>query len=162
MVTAEVLAANARPQVGFRRPTLDRQVRAWLRIEGLAVLLAAGFAYFRLGGDWIWFLPALLAPDLSGLGYLRGPRVGAVVYDLFHNWAIGLAVVGAGLATGIPAVTLAGTILIAHTGMDRSVGYGLKLMTGFHDTHLGRKGGKDESTEAGDSTDSAQVVAARS
>ena len=129
-------------------PTLDPHVRAWLRIEGLAVFLAAAFAYFRLGGDWIWFLPALLAPDLSGLGYLRGPRLGAIVYDFVHNWAFALAVLGAGLAVGSSAVILAGTILLAHTGMDRAVGYGLKLMSGFHDTHLGRKGGKSKQDSA--------------
>ena len=30
--------------------------------------------------------------------------------------------------------------LLAHTGMDRAVGYGLKYPTGFSDTHLGRIG----------------------
>jgi hypothetical protein len=161
MSTAPAVTARVQPELGLRRPTLDRHVRAWLRIEGLAVLVAAAFAYFRLGGEWLWFLPALLAPDLSGLGYLRGPRIGAVVYDLFHNWAIGLAVLGVGLATAVPVVTLAGTILIAHTGMDRSVGYGLKLMTGFHDTHLGRKGGNAKSIDVDATSDSMAPAAAR-
>jgi hypothetical protein len=35
---------------------------------------------------------------------------------------------------------LAAAILIAHVGMDRAVGYGLKLPSSFHDTHLGRMG----------------------
>ena len=35
---------------------------------------------------------------------------------------------------------LAAAILIAHVGMDRAVGYGLKLPGSFHDTHLGRMG----------------------
>ena len=40
---------------------------------------------------------------------------------------------------------IAGAILIAHVGMDRAVGYGLKLPTSFQDTHLGRMG-KHEGT----------------
>jgi hypothetical protein len=31
-------------------------------------------------------------------------------------------------------------VLIAHVGMDRAVGYGLKLPSSFQDTHLGRMG----------------------
>jgi hypothetical protein len=37
-------------------------------------------------------------------------------------------------------VSIAGTILVAHVGMDRAAGYGLKLPTAFQDTHLGRIG----------------------
>jgi Domain of unknown function (DUF4260) len=139
-MTAATLA-TPRQFTETHTPTLDVQARTWLRLEGAAMLVAGAIGYWQLGGDWLWFLPALIAPDLSGLGYLRGPRVGAALYNLFHNWAIGLIVLGTGLAIGNPVVSLAGTILIAHTGMDRSVGYGLKLMSGFHDTHLGRKGG---------------------
>ena len=39
----------------------------------------------------------------------------------------------------VPLV-LAGAILLAHVGMDRALGYGLKLPTDFRDTHLGRIG----------------------
>ena len=85
-------------------------------------------------------MPALLLVDLSAIGYLANPRLGAFTYDLFHNWAIGLAVLAVGLAVSLPILALAGAVLIAHVGMDRSVGYGLKLATGFKDTHLGRMG----------------------
>jgi hypothetical protein len=71
---------------------------------------------------------------------------------------MGLVVLGAGLALGAPIIALAGTILIAHAGMDRSVGYGLKLMSGFHDTHLGRKGGKADTADAGESSETAHRV----
>ena len=85
-------------------------------------------------------MPALLAVDISAVGYLRGPRVGALTYNLFHNWATGLVVLGLGLAAGIPLVALVGAVLVAHVGMDRAAGYGLKLTTSFQDTHLGRIG----------------------
>jgi hypothetical protein len=127
------------PQSGLS-PTLDRQARTFLRIEGAAVFAAGTIAYATLGGDWIWYLPALLLPDLSAAGYLGGPRLGALAYNAVHNWALGLAVLGAGVYFAVPGLVLAGVVLIAHIGMDRFAGYGLKLMTSFNDTTLGRKG----------------------
>ena len=56
-----------------------------------------------LGGPWLLAIPLLLVPDASALGYLRGPRVGAMTYNLVHNWAIGLVVLGIGLWTGVGA-----------------------------------------------------------
>jgi hypothetical protein len=140
--------------------TIDRQARRWLRVEGLAVLVAGAVAFGRLGGDFLWFLPALLLPDLAIAGYLAGPRVGAFVYNLIHNWGLGLAVTAAGLALGIVPLMLAGTLLIAHAGMDRAAGYGLKLASGFGDTHLGRigkaaRGGATPASTAGSPGESA-------
>jgi hypothetical protein len=131
-------------------PTIDAQARRWLRLEGLAVLIAAAVAFGQLGGEFIWFLPALLVPDLAITGYLGGPRSGAFVYNLVHNWAFGLAIAGGGLASGITPLALAGMVLIAHTGMDRAAGYGIKLASAFSDTHLGRIGKAARAARAGD------------
>ena len=61
------------------------------------------------------------------VGYLRGPRVGAIVYNVAHDLATGVAIAGVGLAIGSVPVAAAGAILVAHSGMDRMMGYGLKL-----------------------------------
>ena len=132
-------------------PTLDPQSRRWLRLEGAAVFIAGAVAFGRLGGEFLWFVPLLLMPDLAIAGYLAGPRVGAFTYNLVHNWAFGLGVAGAGLALGAVPLALGGAVLVAHTGMDRTAGYGLKLLSGFGDTHLGRIG-KHRSTAAPDAT----------
>ena len=95
--------------------TIDTQVRRWLRLEGLAVLVAGAVAFGQLGGEFLWFLPALLVPDLAIAGYLGGPRIGAFVYNLVHGAAFGLAVAGAGLALNVPLLALAGAVLVAHT-----------------------------------------------
>jgi hypothetical protein len=115
-------------------------VRPWLRAEGLAALVAGLALYGWLGGPWLAAIPLLLVPDASAVGYLRDARLGAFGYNLVHNWAVGLGVLGLGLATDSTAIAVAGAILIAHTGMDRAMGYGLKLPTSFQDTHLGRIG----------------------
>ena len=114
--------------------------RRWLRIEGLAAFAAGIALYAAGGGDLVWLLPLLLVPDVSMLGYLAGPRVGAFTYNLAHTWAAGLAVLALGLAVASGPATIAGAILVAHTGMDRLAGYGLKYPSGFGDTHLGRIG----------------------
>ena len=49
-------------------------------------------------------------------------------------------VLGLGSWLASPAIQLAAAILIAHVGMDRALGYGLKLPSAFQDTHLGRIG----------------------
>lgn len=139
-MTATALPAAATSAPAPPAPTLDPQVRAWLRLEGLAAFVAGTVVFARVGGEWIWFVPALILVDVSMVGYLRGPGLGALTYDLAHNWAVGLGVLGLGLGLGIPAVTLAGAVLVAHTGGDRALGYGLKLRTGFRDTHLGTIG----------------------
>src|SRR5262245_38748836 len=112
-------------------------VRSWLRLEGAAAFVAGLGLFGASGGNWLFIVPLLLLPDLSAIGYLAGPRVGAVTYNLVHNWVPGIAVLGLGIWLDSPALLLAASILIAHVGMDRAVGYGLKLPGSFHQTHLG-------------------------
>lgn len=120
--------------------TPSATVRGWLRLEGAAVFIAGLVAYGWLGGPWPLLIPLLLLPDVSAIGYLRDPRVGASTYNLIHNWAFGLVLFGVGLAVTSTPIEVLGIVAIAHTGMDRAVGYGLKLPTSFQDTHLGRMG----------------------
>ena len=111
-----------------------------LRIESVAIFLAGVVLYLTMNGDPLWLLPLLLAPDLSMVGYLGGPRLGAVTYNLVHNLALALIALAVGWFAGLAPLALIGAILVAHVGMDRSLGYGLKLPTDFKDTHLGRIG----------------------
>ena len=115
-------------------------VRTWLRLEGAAAF-AAGLALFGASsGNWLFILPLLLLPDISAAGFLVSPRVGTFTYNLVHNWVPGIVTLGAAIWLASPILMLAAAVLIAHVGMDRAVGYGLKLPTSFHDTHLGRMG----------------------
>jgi hypothetical protein len=115
-------------------------IRPWLRAEGIATFAAGLAGFLFLGLPWWAFLLFLIVPDVSMVGYLRGPRVGAIVYNVAHDLATGVAIAGVGLAIGSVPVAAAGAILVAHSGMDRIAGYGLKLPSSFKDTHLGRIG----------------------
>jgi uncharacterized protein DUF4260 len=133
--TRSIGGASSVVEVGLPR---ERVVKYWLHAEGLAAFIAGTLLYAQGGGDWLLFVPALLLPDVGLFGYLRSARFGAFTYDLVHNWAIGLAVLGAGVALSSTFLWLAGAILIAHVGMDRAVGYGLKYAAGAKVTHLQR------------------------
>ncbi len=115
-------------------------IRPWLRAEGAASFAAGLAGFLFLGLPWWAFALLLLVPDVSMVGYLRGPRVGAILYNVVHNLASGVVVAGIGLAIGSVPLAAAGAILVAHSGMDRIAGYGLKFPSSFHDTHLGRIG----------------------
>ena len=86
-----------RYQTPPRLPSPAATVRGWLRLEGAAAFIAGLALYGWLGGPWLFVLPLLLLPDLSAVGYLRSPRLGAFTYNIVHNWALGLAVLGVGL-----------------------------------------------------------------
>lgn len=109
-----------------------------LRVEGATVLIGAVALYFQQGGGWLLFVVLLLAPDLSALGYLAGPGVGSVCYNLVHTYAGPAAVIAAGLLAGAALPVWIGLIWTAHIGMDRMLGFGLKYPTVFQDTHLNR------------------------
>ncbi len=112
----------------------------WLRLEGLFVLAISTLAYWQSGGSWIWSAALFLVPDLSLLGYLMGPRAGAVSYNLAHSYVGPIcALVGIWLS-GQTALLPFALIWFAHIGFDRALGYGLKYMTGFRHTHLGEIG----------------------
>ena len=124
----------------FRPRRRDRRRRALLRLEGAAVLAAAVAAYASIGGSWLLFALLLLAPDLAMIGYRFGPVVGAAAYNAAHAYVAPAALGAAGLALGAPTMQALALIWIAHIGLDRALGYGLKYATGFGDTHLGRVG----------------------
>lgn len=122
-------------------------IKLLLRVEGLALFIAAVFAYHWLGGSWWMFAALILVPDLSFIGYAFGPKIGSIAYNAFHS-TIGpllLGCLGWWLdqdSTMIHILRDLGSftalIWLAHIGFDRAVGYGLKYASAFKDTHLGR------------------------
>lgn len=115
-------------------------VRIVLRLEGLSVLIAASIAYSKFGLGWGTFALFFLTPDISFLGYLAGPKVGAVCYNLAHSYIGAIGCLAIGFLLSESAVLCAGIIWCAHIGFDRALGYGLKYSDGFSFTHLGRIG----------------------
>ncbi|MEQ9815516.1 MAG: DUF4260 domain-containing protein [Azospirillaceae bacterium] len=114
----------------------------WQRLEGACVGISA-LMLFAFSGDAVaWWLAVVLffAPDISFAGYLAGPRVGAVAYNLVHVYAFGTVLLAVGIGMGAPVLASLGALWIAHSGFDRMLGYGLKSPEGFTVTHLGTIG----------------------
>lgn len=111
--------------------------RKVLRLENAAVLVVACLAYASLSGRWGLFALLFLTPDLSLLGYLVNRKVGAIAYNTGHSY-LGPALLGAvGMFEHAPGVLALACIWVAHIGLDRLLGYGLKYASGFGHTHLG-------------------------
>ena len=117
---------------------LDRLPRTLVRLQGLAVFLAAVGLYLHVGYSVVLLVALVLAPDLSMLGYLAGPRAGAVAYDAVHTSALPIVLGAVGLVAEADLAVQSALIWLAHIGVDRFAGYGLKYPTSFKDTHIGR------------------------
>jgi hypothetical protein len=109
-----------------------------LRVEGFAVLAGSLVVYFDLEYGVLALLLLFLAPDISLLGYLAGPRVGAIAYNAVHTYAgpLVLAVIGVLGDADVPVQVA--LIWSTHIGIDRLLGFGLKYPTTWRDTHLQR------------------------
>ena len=117
---------------------IDRLPRILLRAEGVAVAVAAIGLYFHADYPW-WLLVVLaLAPDLSIVGYVAGPTIGAAAYDAAHTYSLPVVLAAIGVIADAENAIQVGLIWLAHIGVDRAIGYGLKYPTGFKDTHLQR------------------------
>ena len=118
--------------------------RTWLRAEGLAVLVFSIVLYWSFSARWWLFVLLLLVPDLSMLGYAVSPRAGRLSYNIVHSYVLPVSIAIAAIAThGVRLLPLV-CIWTAHIGMDRFLGYGLKVSNMFGDTHLGRPGRREK------------------
>lgn len=128
-------ATDTTPSRSGGRPSAPAVI---LRLEGLTLLGVTVVAFSNLDVSWWWFAGLILVPDLSLLGYLAGPRVGAALYNSAHTLLGPGALVVVGIVAGGALVLAIGLIWAAHIGTDRAAGFGLKYATRFNDTHLQR------------------------
>jgi hypothetical protein len=111
-----------------------------VRLEGALVCALTVAAYAQAGSGWGLFAALILAPDLSMLGYLAGPRWGARAYNAAHTYLAPAALGVAGVVLGHHLLLALGLIWAAHISADRALGYGLKYPDAFKHTHLSGTG----------------------
>jgi hypothetical protein len=121
-------------------PVTDDRPRRILMFEGFALFALCIFVYSKLGFSWWLFAALILAPDLGMIGYLRGPKLGSQLYNVVHITPLPLALGVYGYLSDWRLGIALAAIWLAHIGMDRMLGYGLKYESGFSNTHLGRVG----------------------
>jgi hypothetical protein len=115
-------------------------VRILLRLEGLTLFLGMILLYAAWDGSWLVFALLFFVPDLSFLGYLAGPRTGAMIYNTAHSYMAPVTLMTLGFGFEAPLTLSIAMIWLAHIGFDRALTYGLKYQAGFTFTHLGRIG----------------------
>lgn len=115
-------------------------IRTLLRIEGLTLFVGMTVLYWIWAGSWWVYALLFFVPDLSFLAYLAGPRAGATVYNIAHTYMLAVTLSVLGFALAQPLILSIALIWLAHIGIDRALGFGLKYDAGFRFTHLGRIG----------------------
>jgi len=131
-----IAAADPTTQAG----SVTGGVRILLRLEGLTLFLGMILLYAAWDGSWLVFALLFFVPDLSFLGYLAGPRTGAVIYNAAHSYMAPVTLMTLGFGLEAPLTLSIAMIWLAHIGFDRALTYGLKYQAGFTFTHLGRIG----------------------
>jgi hypothetical protein len=111
-----------------------------LRAEGMAYVVASLWGFHLIGESWWWFWAVILLPDIGFLGYVWGPRTGAITYNALHTTLGPLALAFAAMVTNNSLVLSMAAVWMVHIGIDRVLGYGLKSAMSFKDTHLGELG----------------------
>lgn len=117
---------------------LQKLPRLLLHLEGAAVLITALIFYGQNGYSWWQFALLLLAPDLSALGYLHSQAIGSLGYNVVHTTVLPIALALLSLLLNMDLGLQLALIWLAHIGMDRMVGYGLKYPDGFKITHFNK------------------------
>jgi hypothetical protein len=117
------------------------QSKLMKRVVGTEYLVAAilvAVFYITVGNfAWYWLPILFIVFDLSAVGYVINPRIGALVYNLGHSLIGPTLLVALYIATTNQGVLFVALIWLFHIFVDRALGYGLKHTKGFEHTHLG-------------------------
>ncbi len=108
-----------------------------IRLEELGFFLLSIFLFSLLDYRWWWFPALLLIPDIGMIGYVRNPKIGALIYNIVHHRSIALLIYVLGALIQMQLLQLIGLVLFAHSSLDRVLDYGLKYLDDFKHTHLG-------------------------
>jgi hypothetical protein len=111
-----------------------------LKSEGIAFFIASIWCYSIVGASWWLFVVLLLMPDLFMVGYIKNSRLGAMLYNIGHTYTAPMTLLLIYMLFSIPVLLPIAIVWFAHISMDRMLGFGLKLDSGFKDTHLGKIG----------------------
>jgi hypothetical protein len=110
------------------------------RVENASIAGLAAVAFVELGFSWWWLGVLFLLFDASMIGYVRSATLGAWTYNSVHSY-IGPAAGGvAAVIAESRSLAFVSLVWAFHIGVDRLLGYGLKLRERFTSTHLGEIG----------------------
>ena len=101
----------------MQRGFVHGRPRLLLRIEGLAYAALALIGYAHSGYSWWLFAALILVPDVSMLGYLINPSIGAAIYNLVHTLTLPILLLFGAICSSLRSARSGSFILrlIAHS-----------------------------------------------
>jgi len=109
----------------------------WIIQTENAIFFALTFIiYSHFDFSLLLFFGLLLVPDITMLGYLVNPKVGAHIYNTGHSFILPTIVLLSYFFIQSDFLLIIALIWYAHIFMDRAIGYGLKYSHSFKETHL--------------------------
>ena len=123
---------------------------SFLRAEALCALVGSCFAYHTFfPHQWKTFFVFFLLPDLTFLIYVVSPKViGSLTYNLAHTYVLPASLGSIALHSRDIFLGRLCLIWIAHIGLDRLLGLGLKYPNAVRFTHLQSVAGPPKSQES--------------
>ncbi len=110
------------------------------RLEGASLFVIVTIFYIVLGYNFWMYAGLILTPDLTMAGYLFNNKIGSHLYNIGHSMIIPLILLAYGIVDDHTIATAIALVWVAHIGVDRALGFGLKFSDSFHHTHLGQIG----------------------
>src|SRR3989304_2571240 len=101
-----------------------------MKLEELGQLLLSILLFSQLSYAWWVYLLLLLAPDLGMIGYLFGPRVGAVTYNTTHHKGLAAVLYAIGILYAAPVLALIGVIMFGHSSLARGRSFSQEVVVG--------------------------------
>ncbi len=112
------------------------KLRKIISLEYVIALIITVFFYGHLNFSWLYFMVFLLLPDITMIGYLLNPKIGAVFYNIGHSFVLPALLLVIGFLMSSSILLMIALIWLAHIFLDRALGYGLKYEEAFQKTHL--------------------------
>ena len=108
-----------------------------LALEFLFLSVCVAILFVVAGFSWWWLFVLFLAFDVSAVGYVVNPKLGAITYNIGHSIITPLLLLGVYLVHSQSWELFIALAWLFHIFVDRAVGYGLKHTDDFKHTHLG-------------------------
>ena len=107
-----------------------------LRLEGVVILICSIIILIYLKSNWILNIVVFLLIDISLLGYLSNPKLGATIFNIGHTLSLPIILLIIGILINSSISIQIGIIWVAHIGYDKMKGFGLKYPDSFDSSHL--------------------------
>ncbi len=107
-----------------------------LRFESLGLFAVTTYLYFHFGFSVAPFFIFFFLPDIGCLGYIFSPRVGGFLYNALHHQGLISIFLLLGLIINNRVLIEISIIFLSHSNFDRVLGFGLKHLDSFNNTHL--------------------------